>query len=145
MPKRLIRASDFAWFPIEPLKRKPGKRYRATNARILRVRLISVSSRDTFLLIGNANGSFSFTLRWQDYDLTRIDTNPRHPLPREGGGPQQYVYGPHVHYFVAGHGLDHARPTTEYNFADVNGALQFFMRHCGVTNIPPLQETLRFV
>ena len=145
MPKRLLRPSDFAWLPIEPQPRKPGKKYRATNARILRVRLIALDSRDTFQLLGNANGTFSFTLRWQDYDLARIDTNPRHPLPAASGQPHKFIRGPHIHYFVAGHSLDYARATTEYDFVDPNGALHFFMRYCGVKDIPALQETLRFV
>lgn len=144
MPKRLFRESDLAWQPLDPPKPKPGKKYRASNARQLRARLIGQSARDTFLLVGNANGSFSFTLKWQDQDLARIDTNPRHPYQDAPGEPRQYVHGPHVHYFVAGRGLDYARATHEYTFDDPNGALQFFLRHCGVHGAPPVQETLTF-
>lgn len=145
MPKRLIRTSELAWQPLDPPKRKLGKKYRATNARQLRARLIAQSTRDTFLLVGSANGSFSFTLKWQDQDLSRIDCGQRHPLPHTPGEPREYVHGPHVHYFVPGYSLDHAHETTEYTFDDPNGALQYFLRHCGVHDAPAVQETLTFL
>lgn len=144
MQKRVIRGSDVAWLPLDRPAPKAGKRYRALNARRIRIRLIAQESRDTFLLVGTSNDKFSFTLKWQDYDLARIDTGPRHRLPGIAGEPSQFVHGPHIHYFVAGHALDYARATREYSFDDVNGALLFFARHCGVINLPPVQETLRF-
>jgi len=145
MPKRILRESEVAWQPLAQPKRLPGKGYRSNNARIIRVRLLAMSSRDSFLLVGTANGSFSFTLKWQDYDLARIDCGRRHHLPKVQGKPDEYVHGPHVHYFVAGHGLDFAGETSGYSFSDVNGALAFFMRHCGITNIPPIQEAFRLL
>jgi hypothetical protein len=111
---------------------------------VLSAKLISLESRDTFELFGNSNSNFSFTLRWQDVDIARIDTGRRHPLPKKAGEQTIFVYGPHIHYFVPGHGLDYARATTNYSFSDPLGALQFFLSYCGVTDIPPLQETLRF-
>ena len=144
MPKRILRELEVAWSPLERPAPKPGKKYRAQNARRIRIRLIAEDSRDVFELVGNSNDKFSFTLKWQDYDLARIDTNPRHPLPRRTGEVQSYVDGPHLHYFVAGHGLDFANATSEYSFDDPNGALGFFARHCGIRQLPPVQETLRF-
>jgi hypothetical protein len=144
-PKRVVKETEVAWQPVEQPNRKPGKRYRAQNARIIRVRLLALDSRDSFLLVGTSNGSFSFTLKWQDYDLARIDCGERHHLPKMPGELDKYVYGPHVHYFVAGHGLDYARETGSYSFHDVNGSLRFFLQHCGVVDVPPVQEALRFV
>ena len=144
IPKRILRESDVAWSPLERPAPKPGKRYRTQNARRIRIRLIAEESRETFLIVGTSNSSFSFTLKWQDYDLARIDTGMRHRNPRRAGEPAEWVVGPHIHYFVAGHGLDHARATADYSFDDVTGALVFFARHCGVPSLPPVQETLRF-
>lgn len=144
LPKRVVRETDFAWQPVEAPRSRPGKRNRVQNSRILRVRLLGIDSRESFLLVGNSNGSFSFTLKWQDYDLARIDCGRRHPLPRRPGEPRTFVRGPHVHVFVAGHALDHAIATSEYSFDDVTGALRFFLRHCNVVNVPPIQEALKF-
>lgn len=143
MPKRIIRDSDVAWVPLDSPNRKPGKNYRARNARLIRIRLIAEESRETFLIVGTANGRFSFTLKWREHDLARIDCGRRHAFRERAGASREYVEGPHIHYFVAGHGLDYARTTSEYSFDDVNGALVFFARHCGVLRLPPVQETLR--
>lgn len=148
MPKRLLKEQELAWQyvppPVLPPKKggKPRK-MRFTNAYHLKARLIEAGGRELFLLTGAKNGSFSFTLKWGEYDLARIDCGVRHSLPKEPGEPDRFVYGPHVHYYVAGHGLRHARETTEYSYTDVNGALAFFMRHCNVVNPPPLQEVLK--
>lgn len=143
MPKRILKGSDVAWMPLESPNRKPGKRYRAQNARLIRIKLIAEESRESFLIVGNSNGSFSFTLKWRDHDLCRIDCARIHGFRERAGAPREYVEGPHIHYFVAGHGLDYARATSEYTFDDVNGALVFFARHCGVLRLPSVQETLR--
>jgi hypothetical protein len=144
MPKRFVRPADFAWLPVVPQAKAPGKVYRPTNPRIINAKLIALETRDNFELFGNSNRHFSFTLRWQDVDIARIDTNRRHPLPKKPGERTVYVHGPHIHYFVPGHGTDYAMSTSAYSFDDPLGALLFFMGYCGVAEIPPLQETLRF-
>lgn len=149
MPKRLLRPGELAWHYVPPPVTKAPRKgrkprgVRPRNAYHLKARLIQSGGREIFLMTGQKNGSFSFTLKWGDYDLARIDCGPTHRLPKETGEPDRFVHGPHVHYYVAGHALDHAYATEDYSFDDVNGALAFFLRHCNVVNPPPLQEVLR--
>ncbi|MBA4158300.1 MAG: hypothetical protein H0X65_12590 [Gemmatimonadetes bacterium] len=147
MPKRLVKATELSWHfvpaPVPMGKQRPGKKKpRFQNAYSMKAHLIEVNGRTRFLLTGNKNGSFSFTLTWGDYPIARIDCGARHRLPREPGEPDRFVYGPHVHYYVPGYGLEHAYATTEYSYGDANAALSFFLRHCNVVNPPPVQEVL---
>jgi hypothetical protein len=137
MPKRIIRPDEFAWHPLAATDSRGASR-----SRIMRVRLLGEDSRESFLLIGAANGSFSFKLKWNKVELCRVDSAYRHKLPKQRGDPTEFIYGPHVHYFVPGHGVEHAFPTTEYDSDDPLSALSFFLRHCAVQDYPPLQEIL---
>lgn len=148
MPKRMLNPAEFSWHYTQPptgaaLAAGTGKRTRGSNARQLHVRLIELGGRQKFLLSGTSNGSFSFTLKWSDFDLARIDTGYKHRNPTPSGAPREFIYGAHVHYYVAGHSLDFAYESAEYSQEDVNGALAFFLRHCNVVDAPDLQEMLR--
>lgn len=146
MPKRVIKDTEMAWrfVNVEAIGSSTG-RGRGHNPKQIRARLLQVGGREQFLLFGSSNDKFSFTLKWQDYDLARIDCGERHKLPTPPGERKQFVYGPHVHYYVAGQGLSNAYETDQYNFGDAVGALAFFLRHCNVVNPPALQETLGLV
>lgn len=110
----------------------------------MEARLIGVETRDTFLFSGHANDRFAFLLSWQGYEIAKIDTGYRHRNPGGAGEPREWIQGPHIHYFVPGYGISYARPTDQYSWDDVNGALQFFARYCNIVSIPPVQEALIF-
>ena len=95
-----------------------------------------------FLLSGNSNGNFGFTLKWQEFGLARIDSEPVHRNPPTAGGDREFLNGPHIHYYVPGYGLSFARPTDAFDQTDLNGALRFFLKHCNVVDAPSLQEVL---
>jgi hypothetical protein len=143
MPKKLLRPSEFAWrYNPPPRQARSGKRVRVSNPRLLTARLIGVGTREVFVLTGNANGRYGFALEWREHKLVRVDSNPEHKNDDRDGVRGEIFNGPHVHYYVPGHGVNFAYATTEYDQSDVVSGLRFFLKLCNVHGAPDLQEVL---
>jgi hypothetical protein len=143
MPKKLLRPGEFAWrYNAPPRPAREGKRVRVANSRLLTARLIGIGTREVFVLTGNSNGRYGFTLEWREHKLTRIDSSPDHKNDDCDGVKGEVFNGPHVHYYVPGHKLDFAYATTGYDQSDVVSGLQFFLKLCNVHVAPDLQEVL---